>query len=63
MADTENVEDPCRRCPGFNRCRDEQLACPAFSFYVLHNVKVDGQPDKASRRRYNSMFPEPQAGG
>jgi hypothetical protein len=51
-------ESPCDRCDQQDDCKEFELACSAFSYYVLHGTFHEHTPRYATHRLFNKIFKE-----
>jgi len=49
-------EAPCDKCDQFNLCKEEEMACRAFSYYVLHGSFSVDTPRHPTNGLYNQIF-------
>jgi hypothetical protein len=51
-------KSPCDRCDQFDECKDSELACRAFSFYVLNGFFYEETPKYPTNNLFNKIFKE-----
>ena len=51
-------KSPCDRCDQQNDCKEFELACSAFSYYVLHGYFHEQTPRYPTNRLFNKIFKE-----
>lgn len=51
-------EAPCDNCDHFSKCKEEEMACRAFSYYVLHGEFNVSTPRDPSYGMFNKIFEE-----
>ena len=51
-------EAPCDRCKQQNDCKKFELACRAFSYYVLHGTFHEHTPRHPTHGLFNKIFKE-----
>ena len=49
---------PCDGCKFEADCKTEEMACSAFSYYVLHGTFHEHTPRYATHRLFNKIFKE-----
>jgi hypothetical protein len=51
-------EAPCDKCDQKESCQDNEWACRAFSYYVLHGTFVEHTARMPTRELFNKIFKE-----
>jgi hypothetical protein len=51
-------EAPCDKCDQQADCKEFELACNAFSYYVLHGLFYEHTPRYPTNRIFNKIFKE-----
>jgi hypothetical protein len=51
-------EAPCDKCDQQADCKEFELACNAFSYYVLHGFFHEHTPRYPTNRIFNKIFKE-----
>ena len=51
-------EAPCDKCDQFESCRQNEWACRAFSYYVLHGTFQEYTLRHPTRGMFNKIFKE-----
>jgi hypothetical protein len=52
------AEAPCDKCEQAESCKDNEWACRAFSFYVLHGTFAEYTVRHPTRGMFNKIFKE-----
>jgi len=51
-------EAPCDKCEQAESCKDNEWACRAFSYYVLHGTFAEYTVRHPTRGMFNKIFKE-----
>ena len=51
-------EAPCDKCSQAQSCQDNEWACRAFSYYVLHGTFQDYTVRMPTKEMFNKIFKE-----
>ena len=51
-------EAPCDKCDQAESCKDNEWACRAFSYYVLHGTFAEYTVRHPTRGMFNKIFKE-----
>ena len=51
-------EAPCDKCDQAESCKDNEWACRAFSYYVLHGTFAEYTVRQPTRGMFNKIFKE-----
>jgi len=51
-------EAPCDKCDQAQSCQDNEWACRAFSYYVLHGIFEEYTARQPTRGMFNKIFKE-----
>ena len=52
------AEAPCDKCEQTESCKDNEWACRAFSYYVLHGTFAEYTVRQPTRGMFNKIFKE-----